>query len=186
MTTAGPNNPGTQANDSSVGTFAWNNPTNAATDNDTYTTSNVTSSSPSQILRLTNFGLSLTGTVTSVDGITVEIKKRKTGAFGNNVDLQVQLTKDASTGTGTDKKDTTTNWPTTAAYVGYGGSSDLWGTTWTESEIESSNFGVLVRATGTDFNFSQAEIDTVRITIDYTTSGGATVTSTMMLMGCGT
>lgn len=49
---------------------------------------------------------------------------------------------------GTDKANTGTELNTTDTYVSYGGSSDLWGTTWTPSDINASNFGVAVSYQG--------------------------------------
>lgn len=41
---------------------------------------------------------------------------------------------------GTNKAVTGTTWGTTFSTVTYGGTNDLWGTTWTPSDINSANF----------------------------------------------
>lgn len=55
-------------------------------------------------------------------------------------------------------------WPDTDTYLTYGSASDLWGTTWTATEINSSTFGMEFQA---DALNSIASIDHVRMTVYY-------------------
>jgi hypothetical protein len=56
----------------------------------------------------------------------------------------------------------TTEWPTTEAYVTYGGATELWGQTWTLADVNASNFGVAI---ATQVQGGTAQVDHVRITV---------------------
>jgi hypothetical protein len=58
----------------------------------------------------------------------------------------------------------TTSWPATDAYVSYGGSSNLWGSTWALSDINANNFGVAIAAR---IQNGTARIDHVRVSVTY-------------------
>ena len=64
-----------------------------------------------------------------------------------------------------DNKSFTTTWDSSEEWFVYGGSSDLWGTTWTASDINSSNFGVVisVKLGG----YSTGYVDVVKIKVYY-------------------
>jgi len=104
MATAGPNYTNTVANDTSVGTVAWTNPTNAQGNQTT--------------------------TYAYVDLIN-------SGA----VEYSVKLIKGGVI-SGTDKS-TGATIPITQTSVNYGSASDLWGLTFTDTDINASNFGVV-------------------------------------------
>lgn len=53
-------------------------------------------------------------------------------------------------------------WTTTDTYTTYGGASDLWGTTWSETEVNASNFGAVFSASVQN---GTARVDHLRITI---------------------
>jgi hypothetical protein len=65
-------------------------------------------------------------------------------------------------------------WPDTDTYQMYGGSSDLWGTTWTPADINSPDFGFSFQA---DAENSIASIDHVRTTVYYSVPLGVTCQS---------
>jgi hypothetical protein len=107
MATAGPNYTGTVANDASIGSAAWNNPTNAQGNQTT---------------------------------IYAYVDLLNAGA----VEYSIKLIK-GGTISGTDKS-TGATIPTTQTSVNYGGASDLWGLTFTNTDINASNFGVAFAA----------------------------------------
>lgn len=187
MATLGPNSAGTGADDSSFGNIAWVNPGNITSSNDSYATN---SGTPQHYLKATNFGFSVPADAT-INGITVEIERKKVRSNGTNTckDARVRIVKsDGSIGT-TDKADTATDWPTTDTYKTYGGSSDLWGETWTATDINDVDFGVVLSATLTVASESSciALVDHVRITIDYTAAGvNSSTTQFLQLLGLGT
>jgi hypothetical protein len=134
--------------------------TNTSVTHATFDTNNITNR-----LDNTNFGFAITSGST-IDGIVVEIDKH--ASAGSAVDYYVQLFKAGSL-VGTNKADTSTAWAgsDTDTYTSYGSSSDVWGTTWTESDIENTGFGVAVCAQATANN-TDVQIDHIRITVHYT------------------
>ncbi|MCL4415127.1 MAG: hypothetical protein M1365_00275 [Actinobacteria bacterium] len=149
----------------------WVNPTNSTSSNNLYASyggSYFDNNEISDELQSSNFGFSIPNGAT-IDGIVVEIEKHS--ASGDNaVDYDVRLTKSAGVQTGTNKADTTTNWgyADPNSYKTYGSSSDLWGTTWSEAEVENSGFGVVVCAKSNNDTNVDIYIDHVRITVYYT------------------
>lgn len=175
----GPNSPGTVVDDSSVGTKAWTNPGNAA----------------------------------SEDGSYASI----TGSYDSGADIHdnaIKIVKsDGSIGT-TNKSIGKWSSGGVFAYVSAGGTNDVWGETWTATDINSSNFGVVLQTAGSvgnlshyikatnfgfsiqsgssidgikaDFkryqipgnsNFSNGRLDHIRITVYYSI-GGVTLSDT--------
>lgn len=173
MATAGPNNPGTTASDSGVGTVAWTNPGNVASSNNSYATATLTSGSVSHYLKVTNFGFSIPAGAT-INGITVEIERNvQNHALADPVqDNRVRLVK-AGTIQTTDKA-SVSNWPASDTYATYGGGADLWSGTWTDSDINDSGFGMAISAKGVSVlnDPPVAQIDHIRITITYTEAAG--------------
>lgn len=78
------------------------------------------------------------------------------------LDYSVKLMKGGTIG-GSDLANNTA-WPTTDAYANYGGSSSLWGRTWTDADINSANFGAAI---ATRVQNGTARIDHMRITVWY-------------------
>jgi Secretion system C-terminal sorting domain len=57
---------------------------------------------------------------------------------------------------------TNSPWPTTDSYVAYGGTTDLWGTTWSFSNINNPNFGAAISARILN---GIVQVDNIRITV---------------------
>jgi hypothetical protein len=152
---------------------AWTNLTNGGSSNNAYITQTVPQASANcQSLEATNFGFAIPSGAT-INGIQVNIE-RKRGASGNCRDLDVQLIK-GGTSQGDDKADTVTNWPTTDGTKSYGGASDMWGLSLSDSDVNASNFGVRLKCVNNDASRDcTASVDHIQIVIDYTTSGGTT------------
>lgn len=55
-------------------------------------------------------------------------------------------------------------WPTSEAYASYGGSSELWGQTWTTADINAANFGAAISARVQN---GTARVNHMRITVWY-------------------
>lgn len=158
--------PGAGTNEA-VGTVAWTSPSNILTSNDTRASAALTAGQTTQRLLATGFNFNIPSDATIV-GITAEVER--SASLGSHIiDQSIILLKNLSfvgnnSGSGS-------FWPTTDAYATYGGSSDLWGTTWTPQEVNASGFGLLVRAAcGTA---ATAMVDHVRMTITYSLTGAA-------------
>jgi hypothetical protein len=71
----------------------------------------------------------------------------------------------------------------------YGSSTQLWGETWTQSDINASTFGVVFQAkldTLFDAEDSTVQVDAVTTTVYYTAASGSSMTSAhAMMMGSG-
>ncbi len=61
---------------------------------------------------------------------------------------------------------TATAWPTTDTYISYGSPTNLWSTSWTPAQINSSGFGAAI---GASVSNGTAQVDHMRITV-YVTS----------------
>ncbi len=77
------------------------------------------------------------------------------------VDNLVRLQK-TGVSTGSNYAQTTTYWPLNDTYVSYGGPTDMWGTSWSYTDVNHINFGVTFIA---QIYNGIAEVDHVRITI---------------------
>jgi hypothetical protein len=167
MSPTGPLYAGT-ATSGSGASGAWTTPSNATgVDDASYASGNIsTGGSQTNNLLLTNFGFNIPATAI-IDGVVVEFKR-----YGTNAQtMSIQLLKaGVLAGTGHGINDYSDIWPpTTAAYVTYGSSNSLWGTTWTPTDINNTNFGVAISALNTHGG-GTAFVDAVRITVYWHTA----------------
>src|SRR5262249_56903876 len=106
----------------------------------------LTNTSSSANLDLTDFNYVLPSTAT-IQGIKVDVERKASANTSTNYinDADVYLLKGGSTTGVTDKAATSTKWPTSDGVATYGSSTDLWGTTWSYSNADASNFGVRIK-----------------------------------------
>lgn len=171
MASSGPLYPATTADDSSIGTRTWSSPNNAQADDSSYASaSNLAAAADSHYLKCTNYSFSIPSGAT-INGIVVEVKKGAAGVGDVVLDKAIRLVKGGTIQT-TDKS-SGSNWSDSShVYATYGSSSDLWGATWTDTDINASNFGAAIAATLSS-SHATAEVDAVRITVYYTVAGAA-------------
>lgn len=165
MATYGPNVTGSAGTNQGTGNN-WSGLSNTAADDGT--NASATTVGQSKYLTLVNFGFAITNGET-IAGITVVIQAaEQNDADGSTLD-EVYLTKNGTATTGTNQL---TPFSPTATMTNYtvGGASNLWGTTWTEAEVEASTFGVMIK--GTKAGTSNVLIDYVTVTVDTTAGGG--------------
>lgn len=158
-------------NDNSVGTIAFSSPSNASLEDGNLADASATASlfvANTQYLKATGFGFTIPGS-SSICGILVEVEKGATGIniLANVKDNAVRLVK-AGSPTGSDYAKST-KWTSSQTYYSYGGTTDLWGTTWTRNDINASNFGVAFSAeiNGLVSLFPSALIDHIRMTVYF-------------------
>ena len=175
MASSGPNFPSdyTAVIGGSGGFAPWINPNYITADDTNYATAawgetcDIEAEITEQLQGL-DYGFAIPGTAT-IDGIEVKINRMSdiSSAMSDNF---VSLIKAASV-VGDDKA-TGSFYPTSFAEAIYGGASDLWGTTWTPSQINAVDFGVAfesyVGASG-----SAAYVDYIKVTVYYTDSSGS-------------
>ncbi len=182
--TAGPNNPGTLSDDNAVGTFTWSNPSNASSSNDVYATAGALFGDQTHYLKATNFSFSVTSGAT-INGVKVEIEAISTPNTLTGPSWTVVKLVKGGTVSGNNKG--TGNMPTAETYTTFGSTSDLWGLSLTDSDVNASNFGVVVSVTDITFAGPTAKIDHIRITITYTVaSGGAPPRRVILSRSAGT
>lgn len=182
MATQGPQFPGTAASLANAGTSenaeAWVNPGNIVSDNATeaqITAATYDSPDISQILVASNFGFSVSGTVT---GILVEVDRRSIIASSGK-DFRVQLATGTTFATlvGSNKAVPATIWPTSTAVASYGGSADTWSASLTAAQVNDPGFAVFLSCQANIAN-ADVGVDFVRVTVTYTPASNTTVTPT--------
>jgi len=164
-TTTSWTNPGTcPANsDSSIGTVSWSTLDICANDGQVGYVSNLNGTT--YYAYATNFGFAIP-TGDQIDGIEVSADQwRDSGA--NCKDATVKLFK-AGTAVGNNLGGnaliaTTDDTPQT-----YGGATNLWGTTWNESDIENAGFGVGISFASTGGS-TYCRIDHIKIRVTHST-----------------
>jgi hypothetical protein len=168
---------GTAVNDASYGTVAWTNPTNAVGTTDAISAAVASPASNgtniSQYLKLTNFGFSIP-TGATVTGVQVTLNITSDASAGGLTGRQSGMIVKAGATAGTDKGSQT--WDQTNSTNVMGSSSDLWGTTLTPTDINSTGFGVAVSVYASYDNFGSLQlstgIDSAQITVYYTVPSG--------------
>ncbi len=174
-------------------TFKWQNTSNASSQNDSYTSllftdaANVLAPVPTSLspadetnyLVCKNLDSNIPNDAT-IEGIKIYIDRYNSFTGDGTVTIKdnaIYLTKNGTDTVGNNKS-TGATWSSsdTDTYISFGGVSDLWGTSWTASEINDDNFGVMIGPNiefdgTTGENGSSANIDHVYIEITF--SGGA-------------
>lgn len=175
--------PSTMADDGGAngGTVAWSNPNNAKTENGTSATCDMTAGDEiGNVLIASNFGFSIPGG-SSIDGIMVEWKASEQSSTGtSNNYSQVLVKHGESTIRTPDTGTTTSSISGTLTYYSAGGATDLWGTTWTTSDVNGANFqfGVAITNNAQPDPGDVVNIDVMRVTVYYTL-GIVTTTQTI-------
>lgn len=181
MPTTGPNFPTAATGNTTAiggGNQTWTTPTNIEASDGVFTTCAMTAIlTISDDLIGTGFGFAVAGTDT-INGILLEVNYK--ASSGSVVETNVRLLK-AGVAAGTDKS-TGATLPTTSATASYGSAADLWGTTWTPTDINNANFGAAVVYTDNGAANRTVSIDFMRITITSTAAGGGTNTAKMLVM----
>jgi len=166
----GPNSGSNFTDDSTVGSYVWSNPGNAQTSNDSYATTSIASSSNrTHYLRASGFGFNIP-TGSTINGIQLQIERHQsctgTGCTSTTTDNTVSLIKSGVIGT--TNKATTTAWSLTDSIATYGGSTDLWGTTWAVADINSTSTGAVLSVGRTSGRARTVYVDYISMTVYYT------------------
>ena len=168
---------------------AWTNPGNVTANDNANAFVSGTGTAFSRSLNATGFSFGLSDDAT-IKGIQVTIGRYRSG-FGGSGEIQDNIVKllKAGAAVGNNKGATSTNWPTTEGFANYGTATDLWGTTWSVSEINASDFGVTLTVDNTSGSNSRtANVDYIQVTITYTRPGSLnwyTASSGGILLGSG-
>ena len=178
-TSSGPLNYGTFADDATVGSVAWSNPSNATGSNNGYATAVLNPGDYSHYLKATGPGFSVSGTI---NGIVVAVERKTSGGIIDDSGGVYLIKNGTISG---DNKASSTQWTTGDTYETYGSSSDLWGQTWTPGNINAADFGFVIAIFSDSTEARTASIDHIRVTVYYT-AGELTVTTSANLTPNGT
>ncbi len=149
------------------GKVSWGNPDYIKVEDDSRSKAdNIGTDDYSDWIRATDFDFSIPeGSI--INGIEVGFDRRGMDTYIKDSSIKLRT----SSGQKGDDKATGTSWGTDYGddYDIYGGSSDLWGTTWTVEEINSEGFGVDLSAYNDNNYFVRdAYVDHVYIKVYYT------------------
>jgi hypothetical protein len=160
------------SNTPSVGTFTWGTPANAQTSNNLYSTAALSGNGDaSHFLICTDYGFTIPAAST-VQGIQVEWEN-KNSSGGTILDNASRIVKGGTIGT-TDKSRAAA-WQVADTFTPYGGNTDLWGLTWTETDVNATTFGAALSAKQASGGNHTATVDSSRITVTYLQCGNGTV-----------
>ena len=176
MATQGPSAPTSASQTATGGLVSWTSITNIETSGASYAVLPIALASvTSQTLMGEGFGFSIPGGAT-INGIvfTAYISNIGGNAYVNSVGLLK-----AGVAAGTAKTGT--------FYAGassFGSSVDLWGTTWTPTDINNAGFGAAMKAVGSDYaSNNPVNTNAWKITVYYTPAGSKSVAETVGLFG---
>ena len=165
-TLTGPRNAGRGTDSIAVGTGIWTGTSNFIAPGTPHTLQTLTSgATTTHYLKGANYGFLIpAGAI--INGITVVINRQSsTGTFDNGVFLLK-----AGSVAGNDMSNLTV-WPVSFGTATYGGTTNLWGTTWTPADINSLNFGVVLSAKNNTAGSRVLEVDYMQINVTYTIPG---------------
>lgn len=127
----------------------------------------------SSAISISSLGFAIPAAAT-VTGITATFEHKCSGSSscstGTSSGGKIQLTKVAGTGQGTNKGNSTT-WDTIDSTETLGSSTDLWGSTWTGTDINAAGFGLVVVVLNSNSSTRTASIDYMALTVSYSPSG---------------
>ena len=176
------------SDDSGVGTRAWSSPTwiTVPDGNSAYATQSGAGSSTSHYLKTGSHGFTVP-TGSTILGIQADVTRGQNVTYWQPgyavVDNRVRLVKAGTVQAG-ERADTVTPWPNSYGIKTYGGSTDLWGGSWTAADINSSGFGLAISGVITNGGYgfdSYAYVDYVQITVFYMTTGSVSTTPDAVL-----
>ncbi|MBI2271757.1 MAG: T9SS type A sorting domain-containing protein [Bacteroidetes bacterium] len=123
----------------------------------------------SRYLISTDFSFAIPSGAT-VLGIKAEVKG-KADSLNSINDTIVQLTKNGGT-TGSANRGTLSFIDSLNKYYSYGGTTDLWGFSWTPAEINSAAFGLILSYKNKSANGGVVNLDNIQITVTYSIASG--------------
>ncbi len=169
-----------------VGTVAWSNPGNATASDTAYATQgSVMGNITTNYLKCTGFNFAAIPVGATISGITVYVTRKTNG--GTIRDAFVYLVKAGNVSTALNGA-TATSYTTADVTEMHGGMTSLWGTTWTDTDLKLSNFGVAFSAKNTSttsttnrtvsVNYIQVRVDYAATSTDHVSISAANVGST--------
>ena len=163
----GAHSPGTTSEIDSGSYVDWANTDNVKASDDVWATSSLNMNEQTETILATNFAFDVPAGAT-INGILVQVEARTSGlAAGAIREHNLQMYRDGAA-VGTNLKtggDWSGSWDTV---YDSGGSTNLWGTTWTVDQINAVGTGVIFSAKEQNENDEIAKVDHIKITVYYT------------------
>jgi hypothetical protein len=171
-TSAGPRGAtasGDCTDDATVGTVSWTSPGNAFSTNATNATASV-NGTITHYIKCQNFGFttSMIPTGSIITGFIVSVLRKSSAITnGGSADSSVRVVKGGAIGA--TNRATATTYTTSLVSEDHGSSSDLWGNTWTVSDVTDSTFGAAFAATKASATGSAhtISVDSILITVYF-------------------
>ena len=167
ITAAGPNNPGTIGEDTSVGTNGWSNLNNAMLEDGTVADTGLTLGVSSYYLKASNFSFSISNGST-IKGVKAEAKQMNANSLTTAAGGSMKLVNSSGSLVGDSKY---CPFLSVLTYCSNGGQSDMWGSSWTPSDINDPDFGFAEYANQYDAYPTEEQafpqIDHMRLTVYY-------------------
>jgi hypothetical protein len=155
--------PTAAVDDARMGSIAWLDVGNATVNDGAFArTGSMTGMVSTHWLRTSGFGAALPAR-SIVRGFIVRVTRK--ASFVDEIgDQSIAMAKAGVPGTG---RVAAGSWPTTPNTVSYGSASDLWGTTWTPTDVNAADFGVAIAARGLPASDETASVDGVALTVYF-------------------
>ncbi|GAC1500615.1 MAG: hypothetical protein NVS1B10_04340 [Candidatus Saccharimonadales bacterium] len=150
--------------DASIGTIAWTNPGNAAVE-DGISATNSGNGATTHYLKATSFGFTIPSNATIL-GVVAEAKVScGCSAPPPWQDTAARLVK--ANVIGTTDRSSATSYTSSLTYLSHGGTTDLWGTTLTPSDVNNSGFGFALASIKPGGVVAGVSVDAIRIIVYY-------------------
>lgn len=148
---------------------AWTNPERITADDDSAALNSLAVGAPdSQLLYGDTLGFSVPSGAT-IDGIEARIDASVlTGVCD---DRTARLFDTAGSPKGDDKADAT-DWASTPTLRTYGGTTDLWGASWSDTDVNDADFGFGIAAKFVSGAFASANVDFMQLNVHFTDAAG--------------
>ena len=164
---------GTCISESGIGSRAWTNPSNATADDTSYAeTPNVKDTTMNRLKGTMSGNLFSIPSGATIDGIIVEAYVY-CGSTGSWEDNEIRLVVGGTAGTGDDNgRGAGVTWDPAGETLTWGTSTDLWGLTLDDTDINSSGFGASISCVEAWGIRNIAYVDYIKISVFYTESAG--------------
>jgi len=126
-------------------------------------------------LDLKNWGFSIPSGAT-IDGIVATIEWRTSNNLRPLSEIQIRLLK-AGSPTGSNKATYSNSSTASDAVDSHGGSSDLWGDTWDDTDVNATDFGICLQYKSDSSSSKNPFVDHVTLEVFYTEGGGGSIES---------
>jgi hypothetical protein len=155
------------------GTVNWTNPNNVKAYDQSYATASLTTTDVSYTMYFSNFGFTSSDVPVGSTIIGIAAKTSRKASNSNTITSYVQYIGNkistsisspfANKGNKTDNQ----YWATSEEDVIFGGSSDLWGASWTQADIVNSTWQFFFGAYNLGSSTTTASIDSLQIKVYY-------------------